>query len=339
MEQSQGSSSVATVVSAQLPQRKREAEELESLELGRGRNPSLLKVIRKIFPTCVSLLDFLNLKLKGSLGSSLLSKNDPADYQQLLQNVCVLQDINESATDWKDIILPKAFSAEDASSPAAQHWYADTINNIINQLVHDNKPNFKNKEEQNCFCLGYRLKAMGGDSASMKNFLDMECHYVNSGVALIMSPAWRLLGCRIGEKAMTKLLERPVFVPSKNGSFLQVSGTPAGQLAYHKRQVDDTNHSNRSKKMKIISNTNLEGQGDFKRSYSNQTSSSSAVNGCTVSSNQKTEQLIYPNSFICGTASIPRMRMLYNMKPFKAALPSNHEIVQVILYLFSIIFI
>ena len=88
--------------------------------------------------------------------------------------------------------------------------------------------------EQNCLALGYRAKSdRDQNNAGIRGNVDIECYYVNTIHSMLSGAAWQYLGQMIGEEFLLHVFTRPVFAPSDNGCFLQLSGTGVGQLLYH----------------------------------------------------------------------------------------------------------
>ncbi len=194
---------------------------------------------------------------------------------------------------------------------------SDAINRLITHLVR----NTGRDSHQNCLTFGYKAKSRDA-SVVMASDMNTECRSIQTGLAIVTSATWQTLLNRIGEMQLRELLENPVFIKSVNGSYLQVSGTLASELA--RRQL----------KLRLEKRQRTEEAEEFSTSLKRSTSNTSAAsdyssgkstNNCNNSTNCSTQ--------LNGKTTLMRFKLLYNHRSSPApGLPNNHAFLKVMIH-------
>jgi hypothetical protein len=165
-----------------------------------------MNTVQKIFPKAVELKVFLQKKLHKDVTVEL--PQDSSSYQQFLRDIFVLEnDLSENIS----------FIATDVANQAK------SVREILNRSIVQMIRTYNNTlaKGQNSLTLGYRRKT-GLNNAKMKDQIDIEVAFVNTVHPLLLSSLWEKLLDRIGENAFRFLLERPLFLKTVNGCFMQV---------------------------------------------------------------------------------------------------------------------
>lgn len=102
------------------------------------------------------------------------------------------------------------------------------IYDIINRFISIHLKTCRAYPNQNCISLGYRSKSMF--SSSEIRSLDIECVFVNTGHSFLCTPTWQEVSDILGDRAMHQLFTQALFLPSVNGCYVQVSGTPISEM-------------------------------------------------------------------------------------------------------------
>lgn len=161
------------------------------------------RTITNIFPSAVTLFNFLSSCIDD--GNSIIRESDSESYMKLLHSSMIVPDANSFDNKFTLPVVAERISIKEA------------LNGIIAKLVRQNQ----GYREQNCLAFGYRQKS-SSHAASMRSNFDVECYFVNTVLPMLSSRVWEQLANRVGEPVMYHIFQRPLFVLSKNGCYLQV---------------------------------------------------------------------------------------------------------------------
>lgn len=161
------------------------------------------KTITNIFPNAITLYNYLLSCIDNE--TAILLENDSDSYKKMLQT---------------SMIVPESVGVESKFTiPTIRDKISikEALNGIIAKLVRQNQ----SYRDQNCLAFGYRQKSSSQAVAMRSNF-DVECYFVNTVLPMLSSRMWEQLANRIGEAILYHIFQRPLFVLSKNGCYLQV---------------------------------------------------------------------------------------------------------------------
>ena len=266
------------------------------------------KTITNIFPGAILLYDHLTRACDGCV----LFDDDIDSYKKLLHTTMIVPDTTEVK-----LSIPTI---------KGKISIKETLNSIIAKLVRQNQ----GYRHQNCLSFGYRQKSSSLAVAMRSNF-DVECYFVNTVLPMLSSRVWEFLLNRVGEDILFHILQRPVFVLSKNGCYLQVSGTSSSELIYQLNRH--------------LCNKNSKPSGDLGKRKCSENSVSSPILKRIAS---LTGDLAAPSStnsgvpatdghddkaYLCkitASTSLPRYRLFYRSNQQQTAgLPTKHILLKV----------
>lgn len=190
-------------------------------------------VVKKIFPSAISLLDYVEL-ITGTKDRAdtvqihpLLREGDSEEFISFITaNVLVVPE-EESLVRVEKYIPPTV------PHPPLR----EMINRIVAKQVRKNCPFDFTKV--NCLSLGYKLASEHNNTFfSMRSTPDVDSVHLNTmHILIISSPLWQKVAQRLGEGYLTTIFARPCFVRVANGCFAQVSGTAASELIHSSTRV------------------------------------------------------------------------------------------------------
>jgi hypothetical protein len=333
------------------------------------RNQEAHNVIEQIFPRhAVTLGQYL----KHMLGPDfpLERQNDPVGYLSLLRDTMVVSDLSkktqisisdlvchEPISEVLHRIVAKMVRATASSSSmsssssltVASVSTSSSSSTLFSATGTASVPigsasitSHFSVRDQNCLSLGYRSLTSEA-SIVMRGNKNVECRAANTGHPMLCTSSWQLLLNRIGELQFRDLLDCPVFLKSVNGSYLQVSGTLASELAYRQQHSLPSSCATRSgsgrakRSISALSNTATveDSIHPLKRtSADNSTFTASTPYGRILSwsSSSCSSSTSSLSSSRAGNTTLPRYKMFYNHRSATVpGLPAVHPFLKVIL--------
>ena len=186
-------------------------------------------VVLSSFPEALSLLDYallLGPDADAVKAAFCTGPGEPNDFLELLEHSLVIPETSPPRIVVGEAVLQPVRNISGAEEDT-------NMKNILNRLIAQSVRNKVSYRNQNCLTLGYRART--DKSRGMRGNIDVECYFVNTIHALLTTNKWQHLAKRAGEAFMLHLLSRPVFIPSTNGCYLQVSGVSVSELLYQKQ--------------------------------------------------------------------------------------------------------
>ncbi len=262
--------------------------------------------IKQIFPHAITLKCYLEHLFGKDFPIEL--PNDRSGFKSLLMNTMVVIDL---AT-----ISPLGSHQKQISSHCS---ISDAINRLITHLVRNT-----GRDSQNCLTFGYKAKSRDA-SVVMASDMNTECRSIQTGLAIVTSATWQTLLNRIGEMQLRELLENPVFIKSVNGSYLQVSGTLASELARRQLKL------RQEKRQRTEDFATEEFSTSLKRSISNTSAASDYSSNGKNTNNFNNSTNSSPQ--LNGKTTLMRFKLLYNHRSSPApGLPNNHAFIKVMIH-------
>lgn len=139
--------------------------------------------LRQLFPQTCTLREFLD----NATGNKLDSLVFRGKFDSLLDEVWILPRDGDSHGMWADKLRPTQ-NVHDVSIP-------QIINLAVAQMVRQSTSH----TSQNVLSYGYRQKSMNSEDASVRNWLNLECRFVNTVHSLFITASWRHLAAAIGK--------------------------------------------------------------------------------------------------------------------------------------------
>lgn len=136
----------------------------------------MANVVKNLFSNSVSLLDYFRTTL--GIDNGLVLDDDSPSYLELLATSLIIPPVSEKFD--KQHIL-----------------YTCSLRETLSRLVEQSVRNSQHYRSQNCLSLGYRAKTSNGDTTMRQN-IDIECYFINTVQAVILTQSWKLLASRIG---------------------------------------------------------------------------------------------------------------------------------------------
>lgn len=140
--------------------------------------------LRQLFPQSCTLRDFLDIATGNKLNDLLFR----GKYDSLIDEVWILPREGDCSGMWADKLRPTQ-NVHDVSIP-------QIINLAVAQMVRQSTSH----STQNVLSYGYRQKTMNSEDASVRNWLNLECRFVNTVHSLFITSAWRHLAAAIGKR-------------------------------------------------------------------------------------------------------------------------------------------
>lgn len=131
----------------------------------------------KIFPKSFLLYEYIR---RGSNQQvEILKQDDPISYKSLLKESFICCEKIET------------LEIEKSNEKCP-------VRDIVNRFTANFVRAPSTSKDQNCLCLGYRSKGSFSD-AIMRNYIDIECTFVNTIQSIVTSQTWQILADRIGK--------------------------------------------------------------------------------------------------------------------------------------------
>lgn len=150
-------------------------------ELGRTN----INTVRKIYPTAVSLLDYVS-SITNSDKASIVKGDDTSKFIDFVHTTVIVPSEARKCTE----IMSLCRKDQQTSSTVRNF-----LNRFVAQTVKLNLP-FK---EQNCLSYGYRSKS-SFTNCGMRSHAGLECYFVNTLHNIVSSPLWQQFSSRVGKK-------------------------------------------------------------------------------------------------------------------------------------------
>lgn len=190
---------------------------------------------------------------------------------------------------------------------------SDAINRMIAHLLRQSR---RDKDQlQNCLTFGYKVKGSGANVV-MASDMNTECRSIQTGITILTAASWQTLLNRIGEAQLRELLENAVLLKTVNGSYLQVSGPLASELARRQLKLRQD-----KKRPRMEYDMVEEESVSLKRCASNTSATSELSSSMKLRNTTSLPAVVLPN--ITGKTTFMRFKLLYNHRSCKQSELSN----------------
>ena len=188
---------------------------------GGGAKHAQPELLQALYARIEPLGAYLQRTLRRS--APLIRADDPQDYRYVLERCLVAQSSHQPAPA-ADGSAPRS----PASAPRLASSQPEVVRQVIETLFRESA------HPDHVLALGHCRPRFGGTSSNA--FHGVEQLVPSSAASALQTQPWAMLLQRVGDAAMmAMLLERSLFLPTRGGTLLQLSGAPVNKVVHQLR--------------------------------------------------------------------------------------------------------